>query len=178
MGLAALLICVDLTGLSGCGGPRQATVDAGYTARAGRAEVGDTLDAPPPKNGVRPPVKAPASLPDGWPREPIEPLPIKTRRWTVMDAHDPVARMVHDFQNPGELRIELTTRKARGFEASVQVHDSFGQVLFEGTLRDRITIGPRHIVPGTLYLLVRRAGGLAELGVKTTYTAERYGGVE
>jgi hypothetical protein len=162
----------------GCGGAPKVQVDADYAARGGRAEVGETTAQPEePPHGTRAPVRTPAPLPDGWPREPIEPLPLKKRHWTVMDAHDPIARLVRDFNEPGELRIELTTRKAKGFKATVQLHDSFGETLFEAVLRDRLTIGPRAIVPGTLYLLVRREGGLAELGIKTTYAAEHYDGI-
>lgn len=172
-------VLLTLAGIAliGCG-PRGAQIDAQYAARddqGSRAELGEASAMP---NGKRGPVKAKKPLPDGWPREPVEPLPLETRTWTVMDAQDPVARFVRDFQRPGTLEIVLTTRKAKGFKTRVTLHDSFGGVLFEGPLEKTTTIGPRLIVPGTLYLLVQRDGGLAELGVKASYKAEKFGSGE
>lgn len=164
-----------VSALIGCGPPARASVDEQYAEYAGRASLGQPKAAP---HGKRAPVKAKAPLPDGWPREPVEPLPLKARTWTVMDAQDQVARFVRDFQRPGTLSIALSTRKSTGFKARVTVHDSFGGVLFEGPLGKQTTIGPRLIVPGTLYLLVQRDGGLAELGVKASFKAEKYVGGE
>lgn len=161
--------------LAGCGGQRAAQIDANYASQPGRAELGDATAA---RNGQRAPVKTKSPLPDGWPRDPVEPLPLKKRAWSVIDAQDQVARFVRDFQRPGTLTIKLSTRKATGFKARVTVHDSFGGVLFEGPFEKTITIGPRLIVPGTLYLLVQRDGGLAELGVKASFKAEKFGSGE
>ena len=157
--------------LAGCGGRKNARIDANYASRAGSTKLGQPKAAP---HGKRAPVKAKAPLPDGWPREPVEPLPLKRRSWTVMDAQDQVARFVRDFQRPGTLTIKMSTRKATGFKARVTVHDSFGGVLFEGPLETAATFA-QQIVPGTLYLLVQRDGGLAEVGIKASFKAEKFG---
>lgn len=131
-----------------------------------------------PKAKRRPPVRAKAPLPDGWPREPVEPMPFERPFKTVIDTHDPVARFVTDLQKPGELTIELAVAKATAFKARVVLHDSFGTTHFEAPFTGALTIGPRPVIPGTLYLLVQRDGGLAEITVRARFEAETYSGEE
>lgn len=170
------LACLGLTVAAGCAGRRAARVEAQYAARSGQSGVGaPTSDA---AKTTRAPVRVKAPLPDGWPREPIEPMPLQRTVRTVVDTHDPVARFVTDFQKPGALTVELSTRKAVGFKARVVLHDSFGTTLFEAPFEKTITIGPRPVIPGTLYLLVQRDGGVAEVAIRARFEAERYRGEE
>lgn len=162
--------------LIACSGRQTVQIDAQYAERTGQSGVGaPSSDAPQPK---RAPIKAKTPLPDGWPRETVEPMPLKRRVKTVVDAHDPIARFVTDFHKPGELTIQLTVRKATSFKARVVLHDSFGGTLFEAPLAKTLTIGPRIVIPGTLYLLIERDGGLAEVDVRARFKAEKYPGGE
>lgn len=162
--------------LGACSGRRAVHVDAQYASKSGQSGVGaPSSDAADPK---RAPIRVKKPLPDGWPREAVEPLPLKRTFKTVVDTHDPVARFVTDFHKPGELTIELKVRKATGFKARVVLHDSFGGTLFEAPFAKTLTIGPRTVIPGTLYLLVQRDGGLAEVSVRARFKAEKYPGGE
>lgn len=123
---------------------------------------------PPP--GGAPRLRPP--LPDGWPREPVEPLPLAGTSRTLLDHADPVARFVVDLAAPGTFELDLRAEKAAAFKARVVVYDSLGTTLEEGSLTDTWRLEPRDLLPGTLYLLVERRAGSAELVVKARFSGE------
>jgi len=161
-----------LAALTACG-PRAPTVAPDDEAYGADGEGTDLEDLPEARQG--PPGKAPrlrAPLPDGWPREPIEPLPLQGTTRTLLDHADPVARFVVDFPAPGHFELTLHTAKATDFKARVVLYDSLGTTLEELTLTDAWTMTPRALLPGTLYLLVERNAGVAELVVTADFKGE------
>ncbi|MEZ4475469.1 MAG: hypothetical protein R3F60_32675 [bacterium] len=137
--------------------------------------VGDPEDTPEELAVKRPPSQAPrlrAPLPDGWPREPVEPLPLGSQSKTLLDNADPVARYVADLGAPGSLTVSVKPVGARDFKARAVLYDSYGTTLQTGELDQAFEFGPRAMLPGTVYLLVERRAGLAEVVVQASFDAE------
>ncbi|MCA9524965.1 MAG: hypothetical protein KC549_01550 [Myxococcales bacterium] len=173
-----LAACLALL-LAGCGGtPTLPDEDEGALPpdTLGREDVvGDPEDTPEEVATRRPPGQAPrlrAPLPDGWPREPVEPLPIGGKSKTLLDHADPIARYVADLGAPGTLTVTITLAGARDFKARAVLYDSYGTTLQAEELAGPATFGPRQMLPGTVYLLVERRAGAAEVQVQGAFEAE------
>lgn len=163
---------VVLAGLTACG-PRQVANEDGLPDAPSEDLLTDPEDTPegiPPPAGAAPRLRRP--LPDGWPREPVEPLPLKGSARTLLDHADPVARFVVDLAAPGTFELGLKAEKSTAFKARVVVYDSLGATLDEVTLTDAWQMEPRDLLPGTIYLLVERRGGTAELVVTARFSGE------
>ncbi len=157
--------------LAACGGRRGTPDDLpGAPDENLLSDPEDTPEGVPPPAGAAPRLRRP--LPDGWPREPVEPLPLKGTARTLLDHADPVARFVVDLAAPGTFELGLKAEKATAFKARVVLYDSLGATLDEVALTDTWEMEARDLLPGTIYLLVERRAGAAELVVKARFSGE------